>query len=130
MASRPIFTPAPVIGVGSSVSGSMATSITSAPTIVQNLSMVSYDISWSAGSTPVGTMSVQVSNTYSQNADGTVRNAGNWTTLTLSNTPAISGNTGNGAIDIDATAFYAIRLVYTRVSGSGTMLAVINGKVM
>lgn len=133
MASRPIFTPAPVIGsyngASSGVSGSMAASITSAPTIIQNLSMVSYDISWASGSTPVGVMSVQVSNTYSQNADGTVRYAGSWTTVTLSNAPAVSGNSGNGAIDIDASGFYAIRLVYTRTSGSGTMTAVINGKV-
>lgn len=90
--------------------------------------MVSYDISWS-GSTPVGVMSVQVSNTYSKNADGSVRNAGNWTTLALSAPTNVSGNTGNGFIDVDATGSYAIRLVYTRTSGTGTMNATINGKV-
>lgn len=90
--------------------------------------MISYDISWT-GSTPVGVMSVEVSNTYSQNGDGTVRNAGNWTTLTLSATPTVSGNTGNGGIDVDATGFYAIRLKYTRTSGTGTMNATINAKV-
>lgn len=133
MASRPIFSPAPVIGsyngLSSGVSGSMAASITSAPTIIQNMSMVSYDISWASGSTPVGTMSVQVSNTYSQNSDGSVRNAGSWTTIDLSSVPAVSGNSGAGFIDIDEIAAYAIRLVYSRVSGSGTMTAVINGKV-
>lgn len=90
--------------------------------------MISYDISWT-GSTPVGVMSVQVSNTYSQNGDGTVRNAGNWTTLTLSDPPSVSGNTGNGGIDVDATGFYAIRLKYIRTSGTGTMNATINAKV-
>lgn len=90
--------------------------------------MLSYDISW-AGTAPVGVMSVQVSNTYSQYADGTVRNAGNWTTLTLSAPPAVSGNTGNGFIDVDATGAFAIRLVYTRTSGVGTMNATISGKV-
>lgn len=123
MASRPIFTPFSVI-----TNGNMATSLTSAVTIIQNLSMISYDISWS-GSSPVGVMSVQVSNTYTQNADGTVRNAGNWTTLTLSTTPTVSGNTGNGGIDVDATGFYAMRLVYTRTSGTGTMNATIAAKV-
>lgn len=123
MASRPIITPHSVI-----TNQSMASSITSEVTIIQNLSMLSYDVSW-AGTAPVGVMSVQVSNTYSQNADGTVRNAGNWTTLTLSSTTNVSGSTGNGMIDIDATGCFAIRLVYTRTSGVGTMNAVLNAKV-
>lgn len=90
--------------------------------------MISYDISWS-GTAPLGTMSVQVSNTYAQDSQGNVKNAGNWTTLVLSVVPSVSGNTGNGAIDIDATAFYAIRLVYNRTSGTGTMNATVAGKV-
>lgn len=121
--SRPQFTPYPVI-----LNGDMAGNITSAVTIIQKLSMISYDVSW-IGSTPIGVMSVQVSNSYSQNADGTVRNAGNWTTLTLSTSAPVSGATGNGFIDIDATGAYAIRLVYTRTSGTGTMNAIIDAKV-
>lgn len=123
MSSRPQFTPYSVI-----TNGSMAGNITSAVTIVQKLSMISYDVSW-VGTTPVGVMSVQVSNTYSQNADGTVRNAGNWTTLTLSTPATVSGNTGNGFIDVDATGAFAMRLVYTRTSGTGTMNATISAKV-
>lgn len=123
MASRPIFSPYSVI-----TNGDMSGNVISAVTVIQNLSMISYDISWT-GSTPVGAMTVQVSNSYSQNADGSVKNAGNWTTLVLSDTTDVSGNTGNGGIDIDASAFYAIRLVYTRASGTGTMNAIINGKV-
>ncbi len=129
MSSRPHFSPHKVIGTGSSVSGSMAASITSEVTIIQKLSMISYDISWSAGSTPVGSMTIQVSNTYRQNSDGTVADAGNWTTLTLSAATPVSGTTGNGMIDVDATGAYAIRLVYTRSSGSGTMSATISAKV-
>lgn len=125
MASRPIFSPYPVI-----VNGNMSGNIISAVTIVQNLSVVSYDISWTAGASPIGNMSVQVSNTYTQNADGTVRNAGNWTTVPLgTNTTNINTNTGNGFIDIDITGAYAIRLLYNRTSGSGTMQAVVSGKV-
>ncbi len=103
MASRPIISPFSVI-----TNVSMAASITS----------------------PVGSMSVQVSNTYSQNADGTVRNAGHWTTLDLSSSTDVSGTSGNGFIDVLATAGYAIRLLYTRTSGTGTMNATIVGKVM
>lgn len=123
MASRPIFSPHSVI-----TNGDMSGNIISQVTIIQNLSMLSYSISW-AGTAPVGAVSVQVSNDYSQNADGTVRNAGNWTTLTLSSPSAVSGNIGNGFIDIDQTAAFAMRLVYTRVSGIGLMQAIIAGKV-
>lgn len=123
MSSRPIFTPHSVI-----TNGDMSGNITSQVTIIQNLSMLSYDISWT-GTAPVGVMSVQISNTYSQNADGSVRNPGNWTTLVLSSPTPVSGSPGNGFIDIDAIAAYAMRLVYTRTSGTGTMNAIINGKV-
>lgn len=121
MSSRPIFSVHSVI-----TDGNMAASITSQVTVISNLSQISYDISWS-GSTPVGTCTVEVSNTYSQNGDGSVRNAGNWTALPLSG--AVTGNTGTGFIDIDAIAAQAIRLVYTRVSGTGTMQASVKGKV-
>lgn len=122
--SRPIFAPYPVITNGDM---SQAT-IISKVTVIQNLSMASYDISWT-GTAPVGTLTVQVSNTFTQNADGSVRTAGNWTTLTLSTPTTVSGATGNGFIDIDANAGYAIRLVYTRTSGTGVLNATINGKV-
>lgn len=132
MSSRPQFNPYPVIDAVS-----MATSITSTPTVIQKLSMPSYSYSWSAGATPVGTVSVQISNDYTQNADGSVRNAGTWTAIyfqldgapTLVNSAPITGNSGNGFIDVPITGAYAIRTVYTRVSGSGTMTVIINAKV-
>lgn len=121
--SRPQFSPYPVI-----LDGDMSADIISEPTIIQKLSMISYDISWD-GSSPVGDMSIQVSNSYSTNADGSVRNPGNWTTVPLTALAPVSGNTGNGFIDIDASGAYAIRLVYTRTSGTGTMQAIISAKV-
>lgn len=90
--------------------------------------MISYALSW-AGTSPVGAASVQVSNDYSVNTAGIVVNAGTWTTLTLSAPTTISGNTGNGFIDVDATAAYAMRLIYTATSGTGTLQVVANAKV-
>ena len=123
MSSRPFIRPYSVIS-----NGNMTSQIISTPTIIDNISLISYDISW-AGTAPVGSMSVQVSNTYTQNAAGQTANPGNWTTLTLSAPTPVTGNTGNGGIDVDVTGFYAIRLVYTPVSGTGTLNAVINAKV-
>ncbi len=132
MSSRPQFSPTPVLN---SVTGqSMTGNLTSLVTIIQKLSMVSYGVSWT-GSSPVGTISVQVSNDYSTNANGSVLNSGTWNTLTFSSggstvtTLPVSGNTGNGFIDIDQTGAYAVRLIFTAGSGTGTLNAVINAKV-
>jgi len=121
VASRPI-AKFPVI-----TNGDMSADITSLPSIITNLSLMSYDISW-AGSSPVGVMSIQVSNTYSENPDGSVNNPGKWTTVTLSSTPSVSGNTGNGFIDLSQLGAYAVRLVFTFTSGTGLMNAVFNAK--
>jgi len=113
---------------------SMAASITSDPTILQSLTKASYQITWT-GTSPVGTVSVEGSNNYSLNPNGTVANQGTWTVLTLevngqpSTSVAVTGNSGDGIIDIVETAIYAVRLIYTRVSGTGTLTAVFNGKV-
>lgn len=123
MASRPILPPYPVI-----VNGDMSASITSKVTVIQNMSMLSYAVSWT-GTAPVGVMDVQASNDYSQDASGAVQNAGTWTSLPLTTTPTVSGSSGSGFIDIDSQAGYALRIVYTRTSGVGTLNVVANGKV-
>lgn len=130
MSTRPHVGPELVINAQS-----MATSLESAPTIIQKISMPSYEVVWSAGSTPVGTVSVQVSNDYSLYPNGNVHNTGTWTTLwlqvgiTTTQTIAISGNSGNGFIDVPITGAYAIRLIYTRTSGGGTMNVYFSAKV-
>lgn len=114
--------------------GAMAANITSSVTVLQSITGVSYALSW-AGTSPVGTVSVQVSNDYSLEPTGAVNNSGTWTTVELnvagvpSTTIAITGNTGTVFIDIERIMAYAIRLIYTAGSGTGTLQAVINGKV-
>lgn len=137
MSTRSNIRPQPVIGTGSLpfVSGDMsAATITSNPTILQSLTVGSYAYSW-AGTSPVGNISVQISNDYSLNPDGTVKNAGTWTTIfftlngsSIVNAAPISGNTGNGVIEW-STGTYAIRTLYTKTSGVGTLQVIVNGKV-
>jgi hypothetical protein len=122
--SRPQAGPFQVITNGNMASAT----ITSTATIIQKLSMVSYDVSW-VGTSPVGTITVEVSNTYRENPDGSIKVAGNWTSVSLSASGAVSGNTGNGFLDIEATGAYAMRLKYTKTSGTGTLQATMCAKV-
>ncbi len=130
MSTRTVLRPNAVI-TGGDMS---AASITSDATVMQGLSLVSYEVSWS-GSTPVGTLSLQVSNTYTIAPDGTVGAAGTWTTVPLdvdgayATSMPVSGNTGHGFIDVTLQAGYAVRLVYTKGSGTGTLTATVCGKV-
>lgn len=112
----------------------MSGDLVSDPTILQSLSCGSYAVSW-VGTSPVGTLSLQVSDDYKLNPDGSVENAGTWNTAPLSSggstvsTIPVSGNTGNGFIDILGTGAYAIRLIYTAGSGTGSLTVTVNGKV-
>lgn len=121
MSSRPII--APNVDKAVVVNGDMSGSITSAVTIIQMLPGISYDISWTG--TPTGTFTVQVSNTYANDPSGTVRTAGRWHSLpaaSFSGTyPAPAGSAGQGFLDVVGTEAYAVRIIYTRVSGTGVL---------
>lgn len=114
--------------------GNMAGNLTSAPTILRSLSKVAYQAVWT-GTSPVGTVAVQGSSDYALNPNGTVENAGTWTTFTLqdsSGTPVqslpVTGNTGSGIVDL-TTGINAIRFVYTAGSGTGSLTVTVNAKV-
>ena len=120
---------------GSPANGqSMAASITSAPTILQSLTKLSYSVSWT-GTSPVGTLKVQVSNDYTVQAQGGVT-GGTWNTLPPLNLAGasvtsipVSGNTGNGFIDIESLSGGAVQLVYTFTSGTGVLTAYVKAEV-
>jgi len=71
---------------------------------------------WSAGSSPVGSFTLEGS------VDGT-----NWVTVD-STLAQISGNTGSQLIDIPFSGLPALRGKYTRVSGSATLDVYVFGK--
>ncbi len=130
MSSRTTLRPYSVI-----TDGDMSADITATPTVLQSISGVSFTLSWS-GSTPIGTIAVEGSNDFSLNPDGTVDNAGTWIPIYISvnagpaaASAAITGNTGSALIEILKTTVYAIRLFYDATSGTGTLNAVINGRV-
>ena len=129
MAIRPELGPIQVV-----TNGLMTASITSLVTLIPKISMLSYSYSWS-GTSPAGSIAVQVSNDYSIGPTGLVVNAGTWTALyfevagSAASSFSVSGNTGTGFADIYQTGAYAIRTVYNFVSGTGTLQSWLHGKV-
>ena len=122
MASRPLFAPKQVI-----TDGDMSGDIVSLVTIGSNISLGSYIASWS-GATPVGTLTIEISNDYSENSDGSVRNPGTWAPFPDA-VQDVTGNSGTGVFDFRDNGFYAMRLTYTATSGTGTLQAWFMGKV-
>lgn len=131
MSTRPYSPPKKVIDAGD-----MSASITSSVSILHQKTGGSYSFSWS-GTSPIGTAALQFSNDYSIDAKGVVVNAGTWNTAPLevsgsgtqATDVAISGNSGNGFIEIWADNGFAARIVYTRVSGVGSLTVTYIGKV-
>lgn len=130
MTIRPLIAPNTIAPLVNAVS--TAADITSAPTYINQLPGISYDISWTG--TTNGTFAVQVSNTYVQNPDGSTKVAGNWNSLPtvafVGTYPVPAGSSGNGFLDVVGTEAAWVRLVYTRSSGTGAMTVVVAAKVL
>lgn len=80
--------------------------------------------------TPTGTFAVQGSVDYLADAfnPAVVKNAGNWTALTLSPSPVASGAASTILLDLNQLSFPYIRVVYTKTSGTGTLNVYVSGK--
>lgn len=105
------------IGVFQSLTNaSMATSLTSALTKIQNLDDIGIQVKWTS-SNAVGTIAVECSINYNANLA-----TGDWVALTFD--PALAqpaSNNGSYLIDLQQVPFTWLRVTYTRVSGSGTL---------
>lgn len=90
--------------------------IYTAPFPVKQWGAASMQFIWASGSSPVGTLTMDIS------LDGT-----NWSDSGLTFT-AISGNTGNRVVDITKTGVVWVRFKYVNASGSATASCKVYGK--
>lgn len=95
----------------------LSANVTTDITNVQFLDNIGIQIAW-IGTAPVGEIFVQTSNDYIVNLI-----PGTWTDLDFGTPINITGNSGNHIININQVPFVAIRLFYSRTSGTGTMTA-------
>lgn len=107
--------------------GDMSGDIVSPVTNVQFLDNIAIQAVWS-GTSPVGTISVEVSIDYAEDNQGNVINAGNWVAIDLDPVPAVSGNTGSDFIDINQLSAPWIRVKYTAGSGVGDLDVYVSAK--
>jgi hypothetical protein len=98
-------------------SGDMSGNLTSKVTDISHMDNVSIQLNWTG--TPTGTFAVQ----------GSLDQA-NWVSLALSPTPGAAGAAGNILLDLNQLSFPYIRTIYTASSGSGSLDAIISGKMV
>jgi hypothetical protein len=116
------------------VAGNMATTITSAPSRIRFIDNLSYEIIWSGGTSPAGTIQVQCSNDYQETDAGVPvpGKSGTWTNIgvvdTSGNPPTISGTSGSHMIQITQLPHEFVRLQYIPTAGTGTMTVWVAGK--
>lgn len=129
MSKRPYVAPNVVLSAGD-----MSTTLHSTATIVQQLSEGSYFFKWT-GTSPVGNVNFEISSDYALNSGGGVLTAGTWNAVLVdylgdqvTNVP-VSGNTGNGIIDVIQSGGFAFRATYVPTSGTGSLTITYNGKV-
>lgn len=110
-------------GVSSNtLNGDMSqTSITSLPLNTEGMGEISWQLKWAATGTPVGTVDVQVSNSYDP-----ATSAGTWVTLdraSISNWSSIqaTGVAGDHIVQLTDCPARWVRVLYTKTSGTGTI---------
>ncbi len=113
----------------------MATTITSPVTCIQWLDNIGVQFIFSGS--PIGSFSVQVSASYSQDLEGNVTNVGTWSPVLLTywnGSAAVQGlsipSTVGSPIYVDLNQLSSpwIQVVYTASSGSGTLNSFITAK--
>ena len=98
------------------LNGNMSGSLQSSPSTVKYMDNISYQCVFTGS--PVGTFDVQVSLDNAQDGSGQEKAPTHWAPLGL----AIPTSGGSPQfIDINQTGACQIRLIYTAVSGSGTL---------
>lgn len=105
---------------------SMATSITSNPVEVKNQDNVGIQMHWTGN--PSGTFEFQASENYLEDAEGNVRNAGDWVTLPVAPPIVAAGTADDAMVDLNNLSVPYVRIKYTAGSGAGTLDAYVAGK--
>lgn len=106
--------------------GSMGATYTSRAIEVKEQDNIAIQLHWTGN--PVGSFEFQCSTDYKEDMNGNITNVGNW--VTLDNEPPVtSAGMGDDAyIDFNQISTSYMRVVFTRISGTGVLTGYISGK--
>lgn len=104
---------------------SLGATVTSGATSVKGVDKASILVEWSAGTSPVGTITVEA-----RNGDGDGQTAPTWYELDMGSAISVSGSSGNHQLVFNELPFTDLRIKYTRSSGTATMTATITMKAV
>ncbi len=103
-----------------------ASFVTDATTVLYQ-DNISYQIN-ATTSDAEGTFSIEVSNDFQRADTFDTPAVGNWATLTLDGTPTLASANDIIVISLNQLPYKAVRLRYTRSSGTGTADVLISGR--
>lgn len=108
----------------------MTSNITSLPTNIQGTDNCGYQVNFTGA--PVGTFGIQISQDYQPGTspNSPPANPGNWISLPLNPAITASGSPDIAYIDLNQMSAPWIRLVYTAISGTGTLNAFVTSKAI
>lgn len=106
--------------------GDMSSSITSSVVEIMYQDNIAIQLDWDG--TPTGSFEFQISNNHREDILGNVVEEGTWVTLPLDPAITASGSADNALVDLNQLGAAYVRVVYTAVSGSGTLNAVLTAK--
>lgn len=115
-----------LLPVSAVVAGNMSSSITSSVVEIKNQDNIGIQLHWTG--TPTGSFAVQISSDHREDINGNVQVAGNWVSLPLSPAITASGSADDAYIDLNQMSAMYLRVVYTAVSGAGTLSALVVAK--
>lgn len=105
---------------------SMATSQTSRVVEIKEQDNIGIQLHWTGS--PVGTFDFQISSDHREDINGNVQVAGNWISLALSPAITATGSGDDAYVDLNQMSALYMRVVYTAVSGTGTLTGIAVGK--
>lgn len=113
MTGRPVFILNQNILFSSDMTGTSLSTVVD----IAEASGFAIQANWTAGSTPVGTLTIQGS-------------TDNVTFATVGSTVSVSGNSGTSLTNFAAQHYRYVRVQYVGESGSGTLNVIINAKLI
>ncbi len=105
----------------------MGASATSPVIVIAYMDNIGIQLQWTG--TPVGTFSFEVSLDYAASQPGgAVSNSGTWIPLNVSPAITAAGVDDQAYVDINQSGATAIRIKYTRTSGTGSLTGYVAAK--